>query len=551
MFLSIDRAARVQLIIAEFKSNHSALWSNATEVKFENRVPWMKTMLQDCLNSHTSCVPRKYIPTRLIDTMPENAAEDAIRLVLTAASWGDSSSYTALSHCWGQTGFLPSRTTRQNLNDHLVIVPHLTLTKNISDAIRVTRALGIRYIWIDSLCIIQDDPFDWEQEAAKMADIYQGSEVTIVANDSPDAHIGLFLDCESSTVIAKRCDAANYVGFRPTSNYARADALNKAPIQARAWVLQEVYLSHRLLQFTEHEVFWTCKCSMISEDGYYGSIADSPGYAAIKGRTAPTWTDIVQDYSTRQLTDWSDKLAAFAGITTFWASTYELTPILGMWMETLPSALRWTFSWNGDSDELASDLNENIPSWTWLSRNNRGIGFPFDYEEDEVVEELNILRFDNTWSGVPLTSKLLTATLLVEGWVRSYQMIKDPNPQYVGWVILDEGFPARETSKYRLTISVNFDNKSISTEQKTVELLLLRTTKGRQFANHHFSECLMVKLDKHIDRLPAYSRLGTCEIRFSSKAGTFRSGKRVRLSSKNDPSKLFKTGITKSKLYLV
>ena len=78
--------------------------------------------------------------------------------------------YTTLSHCWGKKHIVT--TTKATLEQRKLEVPWLLLSRTFQDAITITRELGIRYIWIDSLCIIQDDKEDWERVSAKMAEIY-------------------------------------------------------------------------------------------------------------------------------------------------------------------------------------------------------------------------------------------------------------------------------------------------------------------------------------------------------------------------------------------
>ena len=161
------------------------------------------------------------LPTRLIDVGPPDGSQEP-RLILASGIKANSSrSYAALSHCWGGAplaqsgsislpGFLssiqtsaegtpsdvvagsgPLRTLTVNIEDRLKSIPMNILPRTFRDAVKVTRGLGLRYIWIDSLCIIQDSKSDWEQEAAQMADIYKGSYVTIAAEGSRDSHGGI------------------------------------------------------------------------------------------------------------------------------------------------------------------------------------------------------------------------------------------------------------------------------------------------------------------------------------------------------------------------
>lgn len=89
-------------------------------------------------------------------------------------SKGEAVPYVTLSHCWGQTDSIHSiQTERHNLRDHKKVIKFLSLPKTFQDAVTLCRELGIKYLWIDSLCIIQNDEADWVTESAKMGSIYE------------------------------------------------------------------------------------------------------------------------------------------------------------------------------------------------------------------------------------------------------------------------------------------------------------------------------------------------------------------------------------------
>ncbi|KAG8527742.1 uncharacterized protein KY384_007896 [Bacidia gigantensis] len=171
---------------------------------------------------------------------------------------------------------MPLRTTRSTEASHRSSIPMSSLPKTFHDAVSVTRALNIRCIWIDSLCIVQDDLVDWEQEAAKMASIYEGSCLTIAAVDSPDCNGGLFLDSitpsahfniTSRVASGKpRTIASVRELLQPRSNEDKLHLYN-APLYRRGWVFQEMMLSSRSLHFREDQMYWKCRSGLRSEDG--------------------------------------------------------------------------------------------------------------------------------------------------------------------------------------------------------------------------------------------------------------------------------------------
>ncbi len=118
-----------------------------------------------------------WVPTRLLYV----GGSDDPRLVEMVEN-GIQEPYAALSHMWGDASRLPPlRTILSKYDDMKMAIPVWMLSKNFADAINVTRQLGLRYIWIDSLCIIQDSPTDWQKEAFMMHKVYRYAEVTIVA----------------------------------------------------------------------------------------------------------------------------------------------------------------------------------------------------------------------------------------------------------------------------------------------------------------------------------------------------------------------------------
>ena len=86
--------------------------------------------------------------------------------------------YATLSHCWEDSQ--PIRTTRSNLTRRQGRLEWGQLPLAFQEAIDIVRKLGIKYLWIDSLCIVQDDPEEWAIESARMANIFEKSVVTIV-----------------------------------------------------------------------------------------------------------------------------------------------------------------------------------------------------------------------------------------------------------------------------------------------------------------------------------------------------------------------------------
>jgi Heterokaryon incompatibility protein (HET) len=158
----------------------------------------IQQLISDCNDKHSTCglVKQAGLPSRLIDVQLDNEGET--RLVSSAGLCG-STKYAALSHVWGNIQangpFLTTTEATIDARRHGIDIS--TMPPNFQDAITVARALGLRYIWIDSICIIQDSFTDWHYEAQRMARVYSNAFITIVATSAASAHEG-FLTRQSS-----------------------------------------------------------------------------------------------------------------------------------------------------------------------------------------------------------------------------------------------------------------------------------------------------------------------------------------------------------------
>lgn len=165
----------------------------------------MKRWIEHCTHEHSHCVedlPQEMMPTRLIE-LDKNSTTHARLIDLNDKSRSCSTSlirYAALSYCWSTTK--QDGTTRSNLSSRLQQgLDILTLPKTLQDALLVTKALDLRYIWIDSLCIVQDDSDDWAKESTKMADIYKGAWVVVATASASDCALGFLQHREGTIVI--------------------------------------------------------------------------------------------------------------------------------------------------------------------------------------------------------------------------------------------------------------------------------------------------------------------------------------------------------------
>jgi hypothetical protein len=158
-----------------------------------------------CLTCHSDCINAESslpnLPSRIIDVGPPDGLKDPVLRELP----GVRGRYVALSHRWGDISF--AKLTKSNLNDRLSRIPFGSLTKVMQDAVIVTRRFGIRYLWIDALCIIQDSHSDWSKEACNMADVYRYTLFSIAADASEDHSDGFFSSLTSKKVTESVLDS--------------------------------------------------------------------------------------------------------------------------------------------------------------------------------------------------------------------------------------------------------------------------------------------------------------------------------------------------------
>ncbi|KAK1828054.1 heterokaryon incompatibility protein-domain-containing protein [Podospora conica] len=329
--------------------------------------------IQACLSSHAECKrPGKpLLPTRVIEVGESDAD---VRIFVNRDNKRDD--YVALSHCWG--GAKPTVLLKSNLEAmQKRLVLDAAESKTFADAINFVRRLGIPYLWIDSLCILQDkdDLQDWKREAPKMSSVYNGATVTLSAASSMDTRGGLFPD-PSLRAKRQRIVEIPVPGISSPSStttiFARGRQLDPTSVaetvhslavpetpnlRSRAWVLQEDQLSPRTLHFRPEELAWTCATCSRCECRLRPSLpAPHPFRADVEAASADPdaqekaertvmfnlrWPSIVMDYTRRALTQPRDRVAALAGLATYVERCTTDTYYCGMWYEDLRFQLLW------------------------------------------------------------------------------------------------------------------------------------------------------------------------------------------------------------------
>ncbi|KAF2469748.1 HET-domain-containing protein, partial [Lindgomyces ingoldianus] len=276
--------------------------------------------------------------------------------------------YVTLSHCWGGVDF--ARLLKGTLHNFQERIPLNELPLTFRDTIHFARRLSskVRYIWIDSLCIIQDDFDDWLAESTQMYEVYRNSYCNISATAAINSEKGLFFQRNPHQLWGDEV-ALNTEGIpRPLAKeppnqhlgplIRRCHVLDlsfwdrevdKAPANMRGWVLQERLMAPRVLHFCKHQIAWECHHLNAAERFPHGHlIPDRYGRQPIS--TIPSevsdaahenWKRVVERYSKTGLTEAKDKLIALAGIAEMMDAQIRGRYIAGMWEKYLASQLLW------------------------------------------------------------------------------------------------------------------------------------------------------------------------------------------------------------------
>jgi hypothetical protein len=321
-----------------------------------------------------------------------------VRLRLTNER--EEGSYLCLSHRWG--GVVPLQLTSSTIKPFQEAIRWPDLPRTFQEAIDLTLRLGFRFIWIDSLCILQDDLNDWRQEGSKMAAIYSGAHLTLAATGSPDSHGGLYrpmspydttLGSESRSgygyprfhpyvceIPGLQGGASYCISVTPSSQFPT----KRLPLQQRAWFFQEWILSTRIVHFTDTMLYWECASEGKGEDASPADAEHLPqvGWRSTYlsfGRKVPTtlmslsrldrktiiWHGIVYSYSRLQLSYPSDMLPALQGVATRVAAERQSRYYAGLWEDTLIPDLLWRTIAPSSPGTCQGD--PQAPSWSWAS----------------------------------------------------------------------------------------------------------------------------------------------------------------------------------------
>jgi hypothetical protein len=322
--------------------------------------------MAECQSDHDSCLKPKVmpLPNRVIDVTPTDPV-----LVETKGQIG---TYITLSHRWGTPAAF--MTTEDNLSTHLVGMPWDTIPRNFQDAITFTRKLGMRYLWIDSICIVQNVSTMLE-EMVLMSNIYSFAVLNISATTSPNCFAGFLHPREPIAIFDDK--------YLAPARYPWKVEIDQSVTNSRAWVLQERLLSQRIVHFARQQIFWECQTTVHAESG--DDQANSDGFKRVlkdvglphglnqnagifsdetKEGLHKRWYWLIEQYTMRGMSVFTDKLPAISALAREFSSKIKGEYKAGLFDNDLERGLLWYVT---DPGKTIRPCTYRAPSWSWAS----------------------------------------------------------------------------------------------------------------------------------------------------------------------------------------
>ncbi|KAF2655302.1 HET-domain-containing protein [Lophiostoma macrostomum CBS 122681] len=347
-----------------------------------------RSWLSTCLSMHKHCngrisgrerdhiVVKPWYPSRLLKlARSHNGATVQLQDCTEAPPSGP---YVSLSHRWGGARFITL--TTENIGSMRSGIVFSELSKTFQDAVMATLQMDCFYLWIDSLCIIQDSEDDWLHEASTMKDVYSNSLFTISATNPRAVDEGLSSVRATSHVPLLRRNIRYQTGA-PNPRLSKVSIhwlwdriVLDAPINRRAWIQQERLLSKRILHFASSQLAWECDeltaCEMYPtgvdpahSDHIHGSFqkiyAVHGPYEELEAYAS--WQRTVERYTKSSLTNPSDKLVALSGIVGYYQKAMRDDYLAGLWRKRFVDGLLW------EVDRGTRPTDYRAPSWSWAA----------------------------------------------------------------------------------------------------------------------------------------------------------------------------------------
>jgi len=352
---------------------------------------YIKNWMEQCIDTHDVCkegCEDMWMPSRLLEIY--DVLGD-LHICLRDRSELRSSRYCTLSHRWDASSVQSLQLTTTSLSSFRNGIAVSTLKPTFQDMADLTLRLGVRLMWIDCMCIIQDDTKDWRDESALMGKVYANSWLNVSANARDTSRSGLYAERNVSRHLAhfrtRYDESGEETTWAVTTKDEWFNEVEEASVNTRAWVLQERILSPRIVHMSSNQVLWECRHLQASEHFPYGGLAyeeciNSQGHIKRicygnqerdKDDVLADWEHLLSKYTGSGLTFETDRLIALSGIASMVHKRTQCDYLAGIWIKSLPTGLLWHVYFphlvsipktmiNGDGSEKYV-----APSWSWAS----------------------------------------------------------------------------------------------------------------------------------------------------------------------------------------
>jgi hypothetical protein len=361
---------------------------------FDRATKW----LSHCLSHDEKCgnTVSTYMPRRLLNLGLSTDNQDLILFEPTKPV-----PYACLSYCWGPETDDVLKTTTRTLKTHYQGIRLSSLPKTIHDAVIFCRGLKLQYLWVDSLCIVQDDVRSWLVDSAQMHEIYSNALLTLAIEEPASCKTG-FLGKQQfgpewqQKLVIEDLPEARGSGkvFFIRSSISHLPHVPRCSLDQRGWCLQESILSKRRLCFDGNEMTWECAHRRICECGYTYWVQRPIDFVQLgyllkqpSQNTFGLWRQLVEEYSARHLTDDGDKLVAISALAKLFHSVFRNskgeppTYLAGVWREDFLYDITWSVDQSENHSyprKLASQYR--APTWSWAS-----VDMPVQYKPGKNI----------------------------------------------------------------------------------------------------------------------------------------------------------------------
>jgi hypothetical protein len=431
----------------------------------------MRKWIRTCITQHGDKCEYPYKVFRIPRILPLWLI-DTLRLCLVPGTLAHS--YVTLSYVWGTSN--PFTTTKSKLEQlkqpgalkHGCFGKYIP--KTITDSVGLVPLLGERYIWVDALCIVQDDKNVKSEELKRMAAIYASSVFTIIAGDGADFHGGLrgIRGVSGHRHIEQRIERFGKQDYLVAAIFSRAqEVLSSSPYRDRAWTYQESVCTKRRLIFQRGSVRWMCSESFWDEDLLSLNLDDSPKKRSFsilqQEERYPSFTRLsvaINSFNRRQLTYPEDAVSAFTGLLNVFSQTFTGGFLFGMPEAFFDIALLWEPTPDMKirtprrlPNELFADLQ--VPTWSWAAWTGNFIAQAWSYYEstDNNADPRSLRYVSPTVEWFTMVSPLSTSRRKLQStWFEYRSNAQDlTKPLPLGWnrhEKIKEGSDGQECTHY-------------------------------------------------------------------------------------------------------